>query len=57
MKRFDSKWMDTGDAGMIDEDGYVHVMSRSDDIINVAAHRFSTGKSIDRSSEHVTHNP
>lgn len=28
---------------MIDSDGYVHVMSRSDDIINVAAHRFSTG--------------
>lgn len=45
MKRFDGKWIDTGDAGIIDEDGYVHVMSRSDDIINVAAHRFSTGKS------------
>lgn len=45
MKRFDGKWIDTGDAGMIDEDGYVHVMSRSDDIINVAAHRFSTGNS------------
>ena len=44
MKRFDGKWIDTGDAGMIDEDGYVHIMSRSDDIINVAAHRFSTGK-------------
>lgn len=44
LKRFDGQWMDTGDAGMIDEDGYVHVMSRSDDIINVAAHRFSTGK-------------
>lgn len=29
--------------GMIDDDGYVHVMSRSDDIINVTAHRFSTG--------------
>ena len=43
LKRFDSKWLDTGDAGMIDQDGYVHVMSRSDDIINVAAHRFSTG--------------
>ena len=43
LKRFDGKWMDTGDAGMIDNDGYVHVMSRSDDIINVAAHRFSTG--------------
>ncbi|EON65581.1 propionyl-CoA synthetase [Coniosporium apollinis CBS 100218] len=43
MKRFDGKWIDTGDAGMIDADGYVHIMSRSDDIINVAAHRFSTG--------------
>ena len=31
-------------AGMIDEEGYVHIMSRSDDIINVAAHRLSTGK-------------
>lgn len=44
MKRFDGQWIDTGDAGMIDPDGYVHIMSRSDDIINVAAHRFSTGK-------------
>lgn len=44
LKRFDGNWIDTGDAGMIDEDGYIHVMSRSDDIINVAAHRFSTGK-------------
>ncbi|KAF1809024.1 acetyl-CoA synthetase-like protein [Eremomyces bilateralis CBS 781.70] len=43
LKRFSGKWIDTGDAGMVDEDGYVHVMSRSDDIINVAAHRFSTG--------------
>ncbi|GAB7344506.1 hypothetical protein MBLNU457_2338t1 [Dothideomycetes sp. NU457] len=41
--RFKGKWIDTGDAGMIDEDGYVHIMSRSDDIINVAAHRLSTG--------------
>lgn len=45
LRRFDGKWIDTGDAGMIDSDGYVHVMSRSDDIINVAAHRLSTGKS------------
>ncbi|KAI7865578.1 hypothetical protein BDF14DRAFT_1875531 [Spinellus fusiger] len=36
-------YYDTGDAGMIDEDGYVHVMSRTDDIINVAGHRLSTG--------------
>ena len=33
----------TGDAGMIDADGYIHVMSRTDDIINVAGHRLSTG--------------
>lgn len=33
----------TGDAGFIDEDGFVHVMSRTDDIINVAGHRLSTG--------------
>ncbi len=33
----------SGDAGYIDEDGYVHVMSRTDDIINVAGHRLSTG--------------
>lgn len=43
MKRFSGRWIDTGDAGMIDEDGFVHIMSRSDDIINVAAHRLSTG--------------
>lgn len=33
----------TGDAGYLDEDGYVFVMSRIDDIINVAGHRLSTG--------------
>ncbi len=33
----------TADAGFLDEDGYVHVMSRTDDIINVAGHRLSTG--------------
>ena len=33
----------TGDAGFIDEDGYVWVMSRIDDVINVAGHRLSTG--------------
>lgn len=34
---------ETGDAGYLDEDGYVYVMSRTDDIINVAGHRLSTG--------------
>ncbi len=33
----------TGDAGLLDEDGYVHVMARTDDVINVAGHRLSTG--------------
>ena len=33
----------TADAGYVDEDGYVFVMSRTDDIINVAGHRLSTG--------------
>ncbi len=33
----------TGDAGIIDEDNYLHVLSRTDDIINVAGHRLSTG--------------
>ena len=36
-------WYRTGDAGMIDEDGDVWVMGRTDDIINVAGHRLSTG--------------
>lgn len=34
---------ESGDAGYIDEDGYVFVMSRTDDVINVAGHRLSTG--------------
>ncbi len=33
----------TADAGYIDADGYIYVMSRTDDIINVAGHRLSTG--------------
>ena len=32
-----------GDAGYLDEDGYIYVMSRTDDVINVAGHRLSTG--------------
>ena len=33
----------TGDSGLIDEDGYLFVMGRTDDVINVAGHRLSTG--------------
>jgi propionyl-CoA synthetase len=36
-------WYRTGDAGVIDTDGDVSVMGRTDDIINVAGHRLSTG--------------
>jgi propionyl-CoA synthetase len=34
----------TGDSGRIDDDGYVYVMGRTDDVINVAGHRLSTGQ-------------
>ena len=34
---------ETGDAGFIDDKGYIFVMSRTDDVINVAGHRLSTG--------------
>jgi len=36
-------YYETGDAGYIDENGYVFVMARTDDVINVASHRLSTG--------------
>lgn len=36
-------WYFTADAGMIDQDGYLWIMGRTDDIINVAGHRLSTG--------------
>jgi propionyl-CoA synthetase len=49
-KRFVESYMDpfpgyylTGDGGYIDEEGYVFVMGRVDDVINVAGHRLSTG--------------
>ncbi|OPL10825.1 MAG: propionate--CoA ligase [delta proteobacterium ML8_D] len=42
----------TADAGFIDEDGYVFVMTRTDDIINVAGHRLSTGAMEEILSDH-----
>jgi propionyl-CoA synthetase len=42
----------TGDAGYIDEDGYVYVMARTDDVINVAGHRLSTGAMEEVLSSH-----
>jgi propionyl-CoA synthetase len=42
----------TGDAGYKDEDGYLYIMSRVDDIINVAGHRLSTGAMEEVLAEH-----
>ena len=36
-------YYETGDAGMKDSDGYLYIMARTDDVINVAGHRLSTG--------------
>lgn len=36
-------YYETGDAGYVDQDGYLYIMSRTDDVINVAGHRLSTG--------------
>ena len=36
-------YYETGDAGFIDDDGYIYIMARTDDVINVAGHRLSTG--------------
>jgi propionyl-CoA synthetase len=40
-ERFPGHYL-TGDSGFIDEDGYLHVMARIDDVINVAGHRLSS---------------
>jgi len=59
----DQRWIDsylveypgyykTGDAGYMDEEGYLFVMSRTDDIINVAGHRLSTGAMEEVLSSH-----
>ncbi len=36
-------YYETGDAGYVDSDGYLYIMARTDDVINVAGHRLSTG--------------
>lgn len=43
MSRFPGYYL-SGDGGYVDEDGYVFIMGRVDDVINVAGHRFSTGQ-------------
>lgn len=57
--RFRSAYLDefpgyykTADAGYIDEDGYLFIMARTDDIINVAGHRLSTGGMEEVVAEH-----
>ena len=42
----------TGDEGYRDEDGYVYIMGRMDDVINVAGHRLSTGQLEESLAEH-----
>jgi propionyl-CoA synthetase len=42
LSRYEGYYL-TGDGGFVDEDGYVYVMGRTDDVINVAGHRLSTG--------------
>ena len=42
LSTFDGHYL-SGDGGYVDEDGYVYVMGRTDDVINVAGHRLSTG--------------
>ena len=45
-------YYETGDAGMLDEDGYLYIMARTDDVINVAGHRLSTGAMEEVLSDH-----
>ena len=42
----------TGDGGYVDEDGYLFIMGRVDDVINVAGHRLSTGRMEEVISQH-----
>jgi len=42
LRTYDGYYL-SGDGGYVDEDGYVYVMGRTDDVINVAGHRLSTG--------------
>ncbi|MDA9882263.1 propionyl-CoA synthetase [Alphaproteobacteria bacterium] len=45
-------YYETGDAGYQDEEGYLYIMSRTDDVINVAGHRLSTGAMEEVLSNH-----
>jgi len=57
--RYQSSYLDafegyyeTGDAGYKDEDGYLYIMARTDDVINVAGHRLSSGQMEEVLSDH-----
>lgn len=58
-ERFESAYLtefpgyySTGDGGYIDEDGYVFIMGRTDDVINIAGHRLSTGEMEEVVAQH-----
>merc|ERR1711908_66522 len=42
----------SGDAGIFDENGYFHIMTRTDDVINTAGHRISTGRLEEAVNDH-----
>ncbi|WP_288375473.1 propionyl-CoA synthetase [uncultured Pseudomonas sp.] len=42
----------TGDGGYLDDDGFVYIMGRTDDVINVSGHRLSTGEMEDLVAQH-----
>ncbi len=52
LSRFEGHY-DTGDAGIQDEDGYCFIMARTDDVINVAGHRLSTGQMEEILADHA----
>lgn len=52
LERFPGYYM-TGDGGYIDEDGYVYIMGRIDDVINVSGHRLSTGEMEEMVASHT----
>ncbi|WP_411564566.1 propionyl-CoA synthetase [Pseudomonas shirazensis] len=43
----------TGDGGYLDDDGFVYIMGRTDDVINVSGHRLSTGEMEDLVAHHA----
>ena len=45
-------YYESGDAGIIDSDGYIFIMARTDDVINVAGHRLSTGQMEEVLADH-----